>query len=248
MNGYKKIIGERYDKQKYSGREIKRNIYAPINPIGFYGEFKTAQVLSEFVSEICSHRKQLDRIKVCDCGCGDGVKTRFLAELVGNPNQIYGIEYSKNRLQHCKEMNASIHYGYADLTKNIPFNVQFDGITVFDVLMHFDSEKEIFSALKNIYSSLKQKGLFLWDEPNVKSHWEGKKDIDGWGFSGKEMDKYAVKAGFKPVKQLGIYSKIPIINKPTLYMAGNIKNIWALEILEKMPFKKNNNIRIYCKE
>ena len=116
---------------------------------------------------------------------------------------------------------------------------------------HFLKKEDMYARheiIKNIYSSLKQKGLFLWDEPNVKSHWEGKKDIDGWGFSGKEMDKYAVKAGFKPIKQLGIYSKIPIINKPTLYMAGNIKNIWALEILEKMPFKKNNNIRIYCKE
>lgn len=249
MNDYKKIIKEHYDKQKYGGREIKSNIYAPINPIGFYGEFKIAQILAEFISMICLHNRRLDKINVCDCGCGDGVKTRFLAELLGNPNQVYGIEYSKNRLQHCKNMNSFIHYEYADLTKKIPFDIQFDGITVFDVFMHFKTEEEITDALKNIYDSLKRKGIFVWDEPNVKSHWTGgKKGVNGWGFSAGEMDKYALNAGFKLKRQFGIYTKVPIIDKPTLYLVKKIKNIWILEIFEKLPFKKNNNIRIYYKE
>ena len=116
MKDYKKVIKERYDKQKYNGKGIKNNPYAVINPVGFYGEFKAAQILLDYIRRI-SVKKSLNEIMLCDCGCGDGVKTRFLAELLGDPRQVYGVEYSKNRLQHCKDMNSSIHYAYGDLTK-----------------------------------------------------------------------------------------------------------------------------------
>lgn len=177
MKNYKRTIKERYDKQKYTGKEIVNNMYSPVNPIGFYGEYKAAQVLFEFVNMLNRDKKSLDTIKICDCGCGDGIKTRFLTELLGNPEQVYGVEYSKNRLQHCINMNPAIHYGYADLTeaeKGIPFDVQFDGITAFVVFSHFSTEQEIVSALKNIYNSLKRKGLFLWYELNENSYWDGK--------------------------------------------------------------------------
>ncbi len=239
MKNYNKVIEERYDKQKYDGRGIKKNVYSLFNPIGFYSEFKSAQILLNFV-RMC--HKSLDKINVCDCGCGDGVKTRFLAELLGNPKQIYGIEYSQNRLQHCIDMNPNIHYKYADLTKKgegIPFDIQFDGIIAFVVFMHFDLEEDIMNALKNIYDSLKKKGLFLWYEANADSHKDGKtKNIDHWGFSTEEMDKYASNVGFTLIKQFGIYTQIPIINKATVYLPENINNIWVLELMEKLPFKK----------
>ena len=34
MRNYKKVIEERYDRQKYDGRGIKKNMYAPVNPVG----------------------------------------------------------------------------------------------------------------------------------------------------------------------------------------------------------------------
>lgn len=251
MRSYKKVIEERYDKQRYDGRGIKNNMYAPVNPIGFYGEFKAAQILKDFVLLLNKRGILLDELKICDCGCGDGIKTRFMAELLGNPNQVYGVEYSKNRIQHCKNMNSSIHYEYMDLTQKGEklFDTRFDGITAFVVFMHFESEKEIMNALNNIHNALNKDGLFLWYESNVKSHWDGKKkDVDGWGFSASEMDQYASDAGFKLLKQFGVYTQIPIVNKSTVYMARDVKNIWALELLEQLPFKKNNNIRIYCRK
>ena len=252
MKSYKRIIKERYDRQQYTGKGIVNDMYSPINPVGFYGEYKAAQILFEFVNMINKDKKSLDTIKICDCGCGDGIKTRFLTELLENPDQVYGVEFSQNRLQHCKNMNPAIHYEYADLTelgKGIPFNVQFDGITAFVVFMHFATEKEILFALKNIYNSLKQNGLFLWYELNAGSHWDGKgKNVDLWGFSAKEMDKYAAKVGFKLKKHHAVYVKFPFINKATVYMAKDIKNLWMLEALEKLPFKRNNLVRIYYKE
>lgn len=131
----------------------------------------------------------------------------------------------------------------------IPFNTQFDGITAFVVFTHFSRKYEIINALKNIYHALKPKGIFLWYEVNARSHWDGKrKNVDHWGFSTSEMDKYATNVGFRLFKKFGVYTQIPIINIPTIYLAKNIKNIWILELVEKLPFRKNNNIRIYCKE
>lgn len=252
MKSYKEVVKERYDKDRYDGKAVKDNIYSLINPVGFYGEYKAAQILSRFVSAIIRDGKRPDQIKICDCGCGDGTKTRFLAELLGNPDQVYGIEYSKTRLEHCKNMNGFIHYEYADLTTpggGIPFGEQFDAITAFVVFMHFSRKKEISAALKNIYEALKRKGFFLWYETNVKSHWDARdKNADGWGYSAGEMDRYAMEAGFRLFEAEGVYTHIPFINRPTIYMADNIDNIWALELLEKLPFKKNNNVRLYYKE
>lgn len=249
MRNYDKIIEERYDKQKYDGRSIKNNPYSLVNPIGFYQNYKATQVLHDFINMLNVRGKSLDKLRVCDCGCGDGVKTRFLAELLGNPEQVYGMEYSKNRLQHCKNMNPLIHYEYADLIKEIPFDIQFDGITSFTVFMFFASENDIVSALGNIYASLKKKGLFLWLDPNVESHWKVKdKNIDGWGFSPNEMDEYASRVGLKFVKGFKLYSCIPVVNRTTAYMATSVKDIWALELLDKLPFRKNNIVRIYRKE
>lgn len=250
MRKYKEVIAKRYNKQKYDWKSIINNIYAPVNPIGFYGEFKSAQILRDFVLMIASNKK--DKVKMCDCGCGDGVKTRLIAEFLGNPSQVYGVEYSKNRLEHCKSMNALIHYKYADLTEydsGIPFDIQFDGIVAFVVFMHFTTEREILNALKNIYDSLKNKGLFLWYELRADNHWEAeKKNVDCWGFSEGEMDKYASSIGFKLIKEYGVYTRVPIVNVSSGYMIKNIKNIWLLELLEKLPLKKNNIVKIYRKE
>lgn len=115
--------------------------------------------------------------------------------------------------------------------------MQFDGITAFAVFTHFRSHTEIKSALKNIYNSLNNNGLFLWYEVSAKNHWDGvKKYVDSWGYSEGQMDKYASDAGFKLVKHFGTYAVIPIINQSTGYLIKNIKSLWLMEMLEKLPF------------
>lgn len=249
MKNYKTVVSERYNRQRYDSNSMLNNVYAPINITGFYGEFKANQILFEFINMLYSQKKDLHKIKVCDCGCGDGIKTRYMAELLGRSEQVFGMEYSENRLKHCKEMNDCIHYKYGDLTREIPFDVKFDGVTSFVVFMHFNSHAEIRSALKNIYHSLNRKGLFLWYEVSAENHWNGRKKlVDGWGFSENQMDEYAIEAGFKLIRHYGVYAKIPIINKSTGYLINNIKDLWLMELLEKFLLKKNNFVRIYCKE
>lgn len=253
MKHYKQVVKERYDRQRYDGKGILDDMYSPMNPVGFYGEGKSAGILADFVRMLLRKgRKGPDELTVCDCGCGDGVKTRVLAELLENPEQVYGVEYSRNRLGHCRSMNPAVHYEYADLTeagKGIPFAMQFDGITAFVVFMHFSTEQEIGNALRNIHGALKKDGLFLWYELKAGSHWEGKGSrADHWGFSAAEMDRYALEAGFRLVKEYGVYARIPVVRKNALYLAGKVKQTWKLDLLERLPLPKSNLVRIYRKE
>jgi len=249
VKNYEKVIEERYDKQDYDGDAIIKNIYSPINLTGFYGEFKSASILREFVCLLCKQGKKLDEIKVLDVGCGTGTKTRVLAELLGNASQVYGTEYSMKRMEYCTRMNSSIQYEYADMTKGIPFNIKFDGIIAFVVFMHLSTEEEILSSLANIYNSLDENGHFMWYECYAKSHWDEKMaNVDGLGYSKKEMDYYAAKVGFELVSEFGIYPVLPIFNVSTVYLAPKIKAVWLLELLDKLPFKKGNVIRIYKKK
>lgn len=172
MKEYEKVIASRYDKDQFNAKSINENVYSSVNPIGFYGDLKIREICIDFISML-NHGKALENIRICDCGCGTGKIARFFAELIEDPERIYGVDYSKVRIDHCRKMNESIHYEYADLTKEIPFAIQFDAITAFVVFMHFSTQKEIGDALKNINRSLKPKGLFLWYDTNEKSHWGG---------------------------------------------------------------------------
>lgn len=56
MKNYEDVVKERYNQQSYDSKSVLDNIYAPINPIGFYGEFKAAQILSDFVKLLNNRR------------------------------------------------------------------------------------------------------------------------------------------------------------------------------------------------
>lgn len=248
MKDYKSVVRERYDQEAFDRQAIADNMYSLINPVGFYGEYNSVKILTHFINLLDAHRGEHDDISLLDCGCGVGLKTRIMAELIGSPTSVYGTDYSVNSIEHCKMMNSNINYHWGDITKEIPFDVKFDAITAFVVFMHFSKEDEVKNALSNIYDSLKEDGLFLWYDTNVKSHWDSKERADGWGYSVKEMDKYAKEAGFRFVSGYGLYSIIPGLKTSTVYLSEQIKQMWLLDILDKMPFKKNNNVRIYMKD
>jgi len=103
-------------------------------------------------------------------GCGTGSNTRLLAELVSSPENVFGMEYSKARLEIFKKNNPAILCKYGDLVKQIPFEEKFYAITAFAVLMHMKTAEELKRALMNIYNSLESGGYFLWYDPNSYDH------------------------------------------------------------------------------
>ena len=255
MKTYKEVVKNRYDMEKYDANSILEDKYSFINPVGFYGEVKLASVLRDFIRCLCKN-KDLHKIRVLDVGCGIGIKTRFLAEFTGNPSNVYGVEYSKKRLEYCKKLNSSINYEWGNIIEEIPKGGgggnMFDGIISFTVLSHFSTDEEIEKALQNIYSKRLDNGLFLWFDINAKSHKQhAKYNGDSYGFSGKEMDRYAERAGFKLVKSSGLFKRIPFINTSTYYLAAKIKRLFWLEAIEGLLafplFSNAYNIKVYRK-
>lgn len=253
MRDYQQVTRERYEKDDFSGEGIARNIYSAINPIGSYGIYKEFQLLRHYLKLVKTLRgKCLDELKILDCGCGGGTVTRLTAEILGNAENVYGFEFSQNRLAYCKKMNQSIKYEWGDIVKSFPFLfIKFDAVMAFDVLSHIRQEKDLVQALKNIFNSLHNGGLFLWYDINAKTHFRNF-DADTQGFSGKEMEKYALDVGFELIEKSGVHKliSIPLIDKSmaTCYLASKI-NITILEILcWLLPFPYANNVRIFKKK
>lgn len=252
MLDYREVVKERYDSQELSNSNAwNSGLYSFCNAVGFYSDLTCMKVLYDFYQILRKEAKFIqmpgckDKMKVLDVGCGMGTKTRAWAELLGNSDQVYGFEFSENRLEHCKNMNDKIHYEFGDMVKGIPFECKFAAASAFVVLMHLREEKDILSALSNIYHSLEDRGFFLWYECNTKSHFISSEEADGNGYSAAEMDKYALMSGFVLVKSYGIHKVIK--GNSTVYWANKLPMI-ILDLISKcFPAKYGNLVRIYQK-
>lgn len=116
MRDYRQVNAERYEKDDFSGKGIEKNIYSPINAVGNYGLYKTCQILRWYISLLKrTTGKALCDIKLLDCGCGKGDWTRLISNLLGNCENVYGFEFSHNRLGYCQRMNPAINYAWGDI-------------------------------------------------------------------------------------------------------------------------------------
>ena len=107
MKDYKWVVKERYDKEMFDRQAIADNMYSLINPVGFYGEHNSVKILTHFINLLDEYRKIHDEIRILDCGCGVGIKTRIMAELIGktpeevallttqNARRFYRLEYRR---------------------------------------------------------------------------------------------------------------------------------------------------------
>jgi len=225
------------------------NIYSLINPIGKYDYYSTANMLSWYIDKIVSYGKNISDITLLDAGCGDGRKSRIMAELIGNSNHISGFELTEEGLNCCKRLNNLINYQYGDIVSEFPhYNDSFDGIICCCVFMFLRRDEEILSSLRNIKNNLKDDGLFLWFDANEKSHMLNPDNLY-CGFSAKEMDKYTSEVGFEIVDKSYLFKNIEILNRriSTYYLVDKI-GILNCELINKLFFLKPSfNARIYKK-
>lgn len=254
MRDYMDVVKNRYDNDDFSGEGVSENIYSLLNNVGAYGYVKAISLLRDFIKCIQrSSGKQLDEISILDCGCGSGLVTRSISELLGSPKNVCGFDMSKTRLEFCKKMNPLIEYKWGDAVREFPddFKIQkFDGVISFDMLMHIRKDDDIKKAMHNIYESCNEGGVFLWLDPNVQTHF-GNYDSDGEGYSVKEMDYYASLVGFEKLKGLGIYRIANVFGrKYSTYYAATRFPVWFLELLEKILVctQYSNNVCLYLKK
>ncbi|MBQ3799998.1 MAG: class I SAM-dependent methyltransferase [Treponema sp.] len=181
MKDYDIVVKERYDKEQIGGEKTISNVYSMFNNTGFCGAMNEYALLRKIIRFITVKTCKLpSELRLLDVGCGKGVVTRMLSELVESPQNIFGTELSANRIAHCKKMNGSIDVRYADITRPLPFDFSFDCAFSFDVLMHLKTKEQVEAALNNIYSNIDGRGYLLWYDPNVHSHFDdADNDSDG---------------------------------------------------------------------
>jgi len=111
--------------------------------------------------------------RVLDVGCGSGIVTSIMHEIVQPGGSVVGIDFSKSRIEHARknygERNG-IDFLLMDFTKPMESLGQFDYIWVRFVLEYF--MKDASDIIKNLISCLKTQGrLCLLDlDYNCLSH------------------------------------------------------------------------------
>ena len=245
---YKDTNSVRYEAIKYY--DVENNIYAAINPVGNYSYYIAYKSVRWFLRELHKHsRIPYHNMKVLDVGCGDGHISRMMVSLLDNADNICAFDYSNNNVEQCQRLNPAVDYKTGDIVEGIPYDMKFDGITAFVVLSHLRKEIDVIQALKNIYDSLSDDGLFLWYELVSKSHYINP-DKDTQGFNYREMTQYAKEAGFEEVARKSFSRTVWVGKKSrSLYYSANEHNIWLLELISKiLPLRPTITIRIYKKE
>ena len=121
-------------------------------------------VIKTLVEKYCAG-KILQKNRFLEIGCGTGYvlkglsKFRYL-ELKGAEIYLQGLKYARSRL-------PGVTLTQLDATK-IPFEDEFNSIGAFDVLEHIDADELV---IEQIYSALKNGGLFFISVPQYKWLW-----------------------------------------------------------------------------
>lgn len=239
MKDYKQVIAERYDGERgYDGAKIPGDsLYALHRPIGRYGLYNFSKVLSNLIHFCLSHGMEKvfcsGHLQVLDIGCGNGKDTVLLREFLMPFNaQIYGMDFARRSIEECKKRIPGIDCRYGDVVEKIPFDQKFHIITAFVVLMHLSKEEDIVRALKNICNSLEDDGLFLWYEGYAKNHFVSDEQAESTGYSLRQMDELAYRAGMKRVFYDSFYRVVPKYGN-TVYFAKKF-SIPFLELCSHM--------------
>ena len=108
--------------------------------------------------------KPLPSIKILDFGCGSGKHYPFFTDSGFLPDNIYGVEVSKKRIEKCQ--NIGWEKSYFIEGAKLPFaDNEFDIVNVAEVIEHipFDKIEDIFLDLVRV---IKKDGFSIITTPN----------------------------------------------------------------------------------
>jgi SAM-dependent methyltransferase len=113
-------------------------------------------------------------LSVLDFGCGAGLSTRFIKQVLPANSKIIGVDISKEMLSQAKLADPNGNYLLIDRT--LPFSEMFDFVYCNFVLFELPTQNEITRAFKDIFQSMKKEGYLIAatatpDMYNRKNHW-----------------------------------------------------------------------------
>ena len=125
------------------------------------GKFKILHEIQpiriKYIQDVVN-KKQLDKMKILDLGCGGGLVSEGLSSIGAN---VTGIDFVKDNINiariHAQKSNLNIDYKTLDF-ENEKISSKFDIIVIFEVLEHLSDWK---SFIKKIQSNLKSNGILI---------------------------------------------------------------------------------------
>ena len=125
------------------------------------GKFKILHEIQpiriKYIQDVVN-KKQLDKMKILDLGCGGGLVSEGLSKIGAN---VTGIDFVKDNIniarKHAQKSNLNIDYKTLDF-ENEKISSKFDIIVIFEVLEHLSDWK---SFIKKIQSNLKSNGILI---------------------------------------------------------------------------------------
>lgn len=192
---------------------------------------------------------------ILDAACGEGYGSNIL---VGEAQKVYGIDISKEAIQHAKNKYNSNKIEFINSSiENLPFDDDtFDVVVSFETIEHVNHDIQV-KFLKEVSRVLKKDGIFLISTPNKKIY----SDIPNYKneFHVKEFykEEYVelLKEYFKEIKLYSQYfeitSNIENINsniaiKKSNYLEDNAK--YFIAVCSNQELKVNINSSIYIDE
>lgn len=135
------------------------------------GASRKKESVAKIVDFILHHSKPASRL--LDLGCGPGLYTSAFQK---KGYSVTGIDFNKASIEYAKSHHQGIEYFDGDYLKSYPGS-KFDTIIMIycDLGTHSDNGRDI--LLSNIYSSLKDGGVFIFDvftEALIEDKHEGK--------------------------------------------------------------------------
>lgn len=135
--------------------------------------------------------------KILDIGCAHGY---FLKHMPPSFD-CYGIDISSYAVEKAQEIHSTENIVLHDIKKGIPFPFEFDVITAFDVLEHFDDPGKVISS---IYEKLKPGGLAYLELPVRPTLID--RDISHYYWGADVYRDMVERSGFEVAREKGYYT------------------------------------------
>ncbi len=152
-----KRIEEAYLKRKKS---ICPYIYSYFNPGNLYiihsREREIINLLKKFKFDFLGDKK------ILDIGCGTGGNLRKLIELGAQPENLYGIDLLKDRIEIGKRLSPNINLVCGDAQNLIYEDNYFDIVMQFTVFTSILSNKVKINIAEEMIRVLKDSGIIIW--------------------------------------------------------------------------------------
>lgn len=170
------VLFEKTDSNIWTDPYIQQQMLKEhLNPVSDGASRKQESVL-KITDFVLHHSKTGSRL--LDLGCGPGLYTSLFKD---KGYDVTGIDFNKASIEYAAEKRKDIRYIFGDYINEYPVG-KYDTVIIIycDLGTHPDSERDI--LLKNIYHSLDNNGVFIFDvftEELVKDKQEGK----NWDYS-----------------------------------------------------------------